>query len=1268
MVSIVDVELFVDIEFYFHCIKLITAGLVGSKQVAMFFTGAIRLADGTRRDGTPPPSDRIWTGALADRGGEEKKDHSYTKSSGRINNDLGDLRSSSCTPARPVTTAWPTFSGSAAKNWLEGYTPIHPNLGTSGESGGTIARMEAFPGTRGLPAKNETICSQVPQKFLSPTNNPSSQQVSAATSEASSGHISASSRAAGLRPVPFSRLQAPEVQNLVTSTTLPIIEANVPLSGVDGTQFCPELVLDSSTKRRCLQDLNQWDSISVDVTDREVPARVTMASTEAATSVQTIIDASSAKDLVEVYLGPPRGQVVPSTASLQGTMETALTALELGASGAPTFLAGQPREAGVHSPYLPRPGSAQLTEWLTTLQNIVNLPVGTLGYCIPATHFVATLLLPGSATVKMVIMTALLLCQPMALQAMASNNTQRQRGGRYMLEPDSLAVAARPVPLYGYNPYEDYKTHDIPATLGNASHIRLLAGSTLILQVSTTEPTVDIVRYDRVIDLQELSRRKHNAAVWVDHALHPGSIGAIQPFRPIGGPDQTTKWEAFRSPEKVTVERCTTLALAFGGHMPESLGELRSLASLVESPEPDLIWMNTKQNHQGSTYDSVSYNLSLTDAWILPAQDSGLPRCDVFHILQGKAVLIQVSSIHSRYQWYDQPTQSYHAWDAWKLAVAINPTRLTCAIFIPSDPRTSPPLEYYQTCVIIRDGSKTHLKERTFLQALQQQQENLQRSPLEVDPQRLQNVDRNLPPVLMEQARVIPDLVTGAPHLLLTPDPITSTVPATLLEKEDLRSLERGSSAYNSPMDPTPAAILAAGAGYLVAAAGSIVAKEITDMAVHKVFETLQEAGTYRLIHPRKLARAVRAPSSAAYNTMVDAEVGPEFQIKEDANIMTLTALKQEQVLPRSAVLSHEEIEHGIGLVSAEASLLNALEQQVLPLISDIGLGFLAGSQRVNVASGGLVSIARSNSAIVASYFIPIVRQDTTRTKHILVGLPSYNGRQEGKATVLDLPQQAFTVHVHSKQTNATRAQVECALDLVSGSYENVLSSQHSSCQTKEITVPLAQVLANVKGTRFLLVHAKPSKTKLYLDCRHMGSQTWPLENRYSLFVLPPGCSLSISHMGKLSRFSSTQEASNSRFIFLAGWETHSMPLTLTKNEEIAISLGSTLGALFLTTLILATIAIKFRTRLRTLTAPVEQVELETPVSGSTTYTHYDDEALVQPPPMSVYNTRPSALNLTLNRSRLDSQPPSSLVSRAASVASLGQVRTPNWRQPASNV
>ena len=1048
----------------------------------------------------------------------------------------------------------------------------------------------------------------------------------------------------------------------MTTSTLPVIEANVSLAGVSGVNYCPNLVFDNANRQRCLQPINMWDNIDVAIGDRRIPTTVAVSSTQAAAAVQTIVDAARANDLVTVELTPPRSNVVPSTASLQGSMETGLVALQLGASGAPQFIAGQPSDGGDHMPYLAQPEMGQATEWLTTLANIVNLPVGNLFYRLPATHLVAALLLPGSAAVKMVILMALLLCQPIGGHAAENNETR-------LPEPDSMALSARPLPLYGYNPYEAYTSHDIPVALNNYTQVRLLTGSTMILQVSTTEPEIDLVRYDRIIDVQDFSRRKHNAQVWIQHALTPGAIGSVQPFQAIVLEDSLDKLEAYKVPQLTTIDRCSTMALAYGGHLPTSLQELRGVSTLFAADSKELVWMSVLQDQVGSAYDSVAYNLSLTDAWLFPRRP-GTPKCEVYHTLNGETVSIPDSQIHSRYSWYDQPSQQYHVWDAWQLAVAINPRGFACSIFIPSDPRASPTPKYLQQCVILRDGSRGHLRERTILQALQRQQDRLQQSPLQVEPERLQNANRTLPPLSLDKARVVPDLLTGAPQLLLTQDPVTQRVPNTLLKEEDLRGLTRSAASGLQTMDPTPAAILSAGAGFLVATAGSTIVKELTTLAVQKVFQTLQEAGTYRLIHPRKLARAVRAPSASAYHALMNKDLGQHMQFNESDHIMRLQVLKEEKKLPQSAILSHEELENGIGIIEAEANLLNSLETEVYPLISDIGLGFLSQSeQKLSLSNGALVSVARSSSAIVASYFIPIVKQDSTRTKHILVGLPSYNGRQEGTATVLDLPDQPFTVHVHSKITNATKAQVECGLDIVSGSYENVLTSDHPSCRTKEVTVPLTQLLAKVQGTRFLLVHAKPTTTKLYLDCRHRGGQTWPLENRYSLFILPASCSLSISHLGKLSTFASTLENTEGRFVFLTGWDTTSMPLKLTKNEEITISLGSTLGALFLTTLALGTIAYKFRSRLQLLADPVEAIELEpAPSAGSTTYTHYDDEVFTQPPPMSIYNTRPSVLNLAATRVRMDSQPSSSLTSRAPSVASLAPVRGPQWRQPSSIV
>ena len=130
------------------------------------------------------------------------------------------------------------------------------------------------------------------------------------------------------------------------------------------------------------------------------------------------------------------------------------------------------------------------------------------------------------------------------------------------------------------------------------------------------------------------------------------------------------------------------------------------------------------------------------------------------------------------------------------------------------------------------------------------------------------------------------------------------------------------------------------------------------------------------------------------------------------------------------------------------------------------------------------------------------------------------------------------------------------------------------------------------------------------------------------------------------------------------------MPLKLTKNEEVNITLGSTLGAFLLTTVGMSALAFKFRRRLRRLTAPspVEIEEMvEVPSNGTQTYTNYEEEVVV-PPPMSVYNTRPSVLNLTLNRARMGSQTPSSLASRATSTASLAPVRGPQWRQGGENL
>ena len=100
------------------------------------------------------------------------------------------------------------------------------------------------------------------------------------------------------------RLEPRAVRNLVSTSSLPTIEANVPLAGVDATQFCPNLVYDNSPKRRCLQDINAWDNGNVAITAEEVPAVVAVASTEAAASVQAIVYSSDANGHVQVKLGP----------------------------------------------------------------------------------------------------------------------------------------------------------------------------------------------------------------------------------------------------------------------------------------------------------------------------------------------------------------------------------------------------------------------------------------------------------------------------------------------------------------------------------------------------------------------------------------------------------------------------------------------------------------------------------------------------------------------------------------------------------------------------------------------------------------------------------------------------------------------------------------------------------------------------------------------------------------------------------------------------
>lgn len=620
--------------------------------------------------------------------------------------------------------------------------------------------------------------------------------------------------------------------------------------------------------------------------------------------------------------------------------------------------------------------------------------------------------------------------------------------------------------------------------------------------------------------------------------------------------------------------------MAGSARLPLSPEEVGYAAGSLK--EDDMIWVTAQQftsNNPDSTYQ---YRLSLGTVSLLPPNPD--TTCQAYHALSGQAKPIDPHEISGSYLWYSPHEHQYHTYSPWKLQVSATPNMTAFKIFVPTDQRLQLPAMYHQRCLLLRDGTAADVQYLNLRQALQLQQDRLLASPSKPTELRLQNADRSLGPLSMQDARLVPSLDSGRPRLLLSSSPLASQpgLRNLSLMDGDFRPLSRG---HQSELPgPTPAGLLSA-ASMILTTAGTFVLKELTETMAKKALLDLKRAGTYRFIEPRLITKALQSPSRQDFLDSYTSVVAPTFAWEEEENILLYKILQQTKDLPADSKLTQTDLASGLALVSNQARIIEAFDHDGLRLLEEAALNFLSQSRlQIDASNGGLAQVSQAGSVVIVTYYLSVRSASPAEDHHLLFPLPAYHGQQQDVAVELDVPP-SYRLSLHASITNTTAEQDRCAQAIVSQNYDHSFSSSHPACLTRLSRTPLARVLASVPSYRFLLVNAKPgAATKIFLSCSGTQNHRWRLDKDISLFLVPASCEVHVNRANKLVTLRRQQsEPTLLGFRYLLAYDLAPYGRALSEEEKLNIIVGSLSGTLCLLLLISVWAAFHFKSKLLSL-------------------------------------------------------------------------------------
>lgn len=925
------------------------------------------------------------------------------------------------------------------------------------------------------------------------------------------------------------------------------------------------------------------EEVSVCKTARpdQPPFVVATSSTEAAEICRDVWSAQHAQHLTKMMVKPPDGPANPTSCILDRPTTDQLDEIrrkvEVGIEAAPQGCQGLPPQCAnwVEAPVLPTP--KRRSDFSILSRNIGSLRRSGYMHVCTSTQLSSINALPGSLTVKYLVLLATLIGQPILGQAMLVNNVS---GAEAYPEasttyPSGVPTAlpqssANPRPLFTWHPHAEFQHEMIRI---DNTDVRFLLGYFPVIQITLPTSQRRLLRVDRIVDLAELSALQYNALRWTRMAV--GNVAAItsDSFRLISGSGTSVEYLLHHQP--LSAASCSALAKSKHGRLPVSQLEVSFATEAV--PWPQMIWTSPHQVSTEASGSSFRYELHLEDRQLLPLTEDPAP-CHIYHMLHGTASRISERQIGSHYLWFqDSGPGTYHVYNPWHLSASLS-TNGSCAVYVPHTAQTHAPAKFLNRCLVLRNGSLAAVHRQQLNSAVTLQHDRLNAIKGLPSEMRLENQDHTLGPLSTSTIRLVQPLTSGHERLVLgaSEEALKLGVRDAPLSLQDFRPLVAATTV--DPV-PTPSALVAVGST-LLSTAGSFVISSLTQEMLAKAMQRILAGGKYRFLDPLLLRDAISSPDRAAYLSTFNTLPNQPYTWNEEQNVLLLQNLKSMGHIPKQAAKDQAQLASGLAVVTGAAQALEHFNDEGLRQLEKIALNFLASSDlKVDTEAGALAYVVRTGSIAMVSYFLSTIDSTPALQTHRLHAMPAYHGKAQGTVTALDLPQY-FTLTHQATDVNSSAVQSTCARAITSQEYGTSLSEDHPSCFVTTTKPPMLQTIYQQGTTRLIQTTSPPSQSMIaFLACAGRPAHRFTLQSEVNIFLVPGACSLhfTIMHSKLASVARLNAEPGNTQFAWLLSYNTSAYGYQLSAQEEAYIALYSVLGTAVLCLLVGTGVAIKYK-------------------------------------------------------------------------------------------
>ena len=824
----------------------------------------------------------------------------------------------------------------------------------------------------------------------------------------------------------------------------------------------------------------------------------------------------------------------------------AATQADLGISDLPPALSGWDFSA----PF--RPVEEQrFNEYMAMLIYYARLPHGLTSHFVSHNQLLSILQLPGSASVKLLLLSSILL-----------SNTGTRVGA---LSFD------RPGPEYSWNPHAVFQQDIIKIA---DKEVILTRGNTLFMSYLTSTKLTDIVKTQLALDLAPLAVRRHNGERFLQQlgppADYPRSDGFELPYP--GAP-----YESHTYYKPVSRDICMTLALQANASLPKKVEQLDFVRDYVNNTL--VIWVLPDQHEVGERYDDLEYHLAMDNRIILPVPHN---RTCEFSLFINNAIISTRGTKWSTgaYQYF-APLQDfvnegdkYHAFHAWNLEVALSPDGDQCKIIVPVDQvhRRPPEGQFDHGCVLLRDPRDHNLQVQVRQHKVELYLRRFKATPFSPEDFRVQPEGHlTLPPLVAAELSIVPDLLSGQDTVVLEEHVGEYGPMDRFLALDDLRTLQAATAtpAPATPAVPTPARLLPA-----VGAAGlQYVIKELTEESLQKMLGVMMDQAKYRIVSPRQIKAAQGSNTSEVLESVND-NLPPEVAFELNRHVLLLKELQGGGILPGTAILSDSHLDTRLQLVASSLRLLEEFQAEMEDSLLTMGLTAVLNQHNlpIDTEAPSLLHVSKSGSIWLLNFYLALVNPTSDSSKYHFLTLPCYRAETQRRALYLDAPD-SYVLAATPRHSQHTLTQEACGFVLATQQYEE----RHESCSLIERQLQLVHVLLEWPRGQLLLVNGQSAR--VFLNCEGKQPFAWSQKFDHAVYFLPTSCSLTVNNYGQMYEAPAKQTSDQSEFRFLLAWNTEFKLLYFTRAQRVTVIFCSITGALILVLLGAAAMCWKFKSK-----------------------------------------------------------------------------------------